>query len=232
MTAKITLYGMMTYMKELYDIDIFGEITLPEGIDRDALIDVILHESGEFEVLYPDGNFLKNMISNFFATHYWTFDKWAKAIELEYNPIENYDRQEDETVNITDHATGSTINSGEQTSDSTTKDTHKFRTEVNDNISAFNSSTMQPNTTSTSISEGLDGDNNKIETEMSETSSGTSTSENDGTSDTIRTSRIHGNIGVTTSQQMLESEFKIARFNLYQQINDLFADNLLITVYS
>ena len=43
--------------------------------------------------------------------------------------------------------------------------------------------------------------------------------------------RIHGNVGVTTSQQMLQSELDIARFNIVQQITDLFMTEFLIMVY-
>ena len=47
-----------------------------------------------------------------------------------------------------------------------------------------------------------------------------------------RTSRIHGNIGVTTSQQMLESELDIApRLNFYRFIAEEFKKRFCILVY-
>lgn len=42
---------------------------------------------------------------------------------------------------------------------------------------------------------------------------------------------VHGNIGVTTSQQMLQSELDIARFNIYENIADLFIDEFCILIY-
>lgn len=54
---------------------------------------------------------------------------------------------------------------------------------------------------------------------------------NSGDSNSEHNGRVHGNIGVTTSQQMLQSELDIARFNVYKQITDLFIDELLIAVY-
>lgn len=42
---------------------------------------------------------------------------------------------------------------------------------------------------------------------------------------------LYGNIGVTTSQQMLEAEFDVARFNLMDQIADLFVQEYCICVY-
>ncbi len=42
---------------------------------------------------------------------------------------------------------------------------------------------------------------------------------------------VYGNIGVTTSQQMLEAEYEVSRFNIYEQIADLFIKEFCICVY-
>lgn len=44
--------------------------------------------------------------------------------------------------------------------------------------------------------------------------------------------RVHGNIGVTTSQQMLESEMVLRlKWNLYDQITDLFLTEFVLPIY-
>ena len=43
--------------------------------------------------------------------------------------------------------------------------------------------------------------------------------------------RVHGNIGVTTSQQMIESERDLARYSFYREAALLYASHLLIMVY-
>lgn len=43
--------------------------------------------------------------------------------------------------------------------------------------------------------------------------------------------RTHGNIGVTTSQQMLQAELDIAKWNLYDEIADLFLSEFCIYIY-
>lgn len=43
---------------------------------------------------------------------------------------------------------------------------------------------------------------------------------------------VHGNIGVTTSQQMLEAELNISRWNIYEQITDLFLTEFVIPIYT
>lgn len=42
---------------------------------------------------------------------------------------------------------------------------------------------------------------------------------------------IHGNIGVTTSQQMLESELELRLYDLYEIIGDLWIDDFIVTIY-
>ena len=61
-------------------------------------------------------------------------------------------------------------------------------------------------------------------------SSKQNTEGNEDTED-VHTGRIHGNIGVTTSQQMLQSELDLARFNIIQEITNLFMVELCIMVY-
>lgn len=43
--------------------------------------------------------------------------------------------------------------------------------------------------------------------------------------------RAYGNIGVTTTQQMIEQERKIAEFNLYQYISESFKSHFCVMVY-
>ena len=70
-------------------------------------------------------------------------------------------------------------------------------------------------------------------TTTSGTDSGTVTNNGNDSNNTNSThkGRTHGNIGVTTSQQMLEEELKIARFNLIKQISDIFIKDFCIMLY-
>ena len=43
--------------------------------------------------------------------------------------------------------------------------------------------------------------------------------------------RIHGNIGVTTSQQMLREELDLGYWNIYEKITDLFLTEFTIPIY-
>ena len=48
---------------------------------------------------------------------------------------------------------------------------------------------------------------------------------------TKHTAHLYGNIGVTTSTQMLEDFLRVERFTIYEQIADIFVDEFCILIY-
>jgi len=55
--------------------------------------------------------------------------------------------------------------------------------------------------------------------------------ENNGTESVTHTGRIHGNIGVMTTQAMIEEERRVALFNFIDFVAGLYAEKLLILIY-
>lgn len=218
-SAKITLIGLYRWLNA-EDIDLFDAFkSLPEGIDKETLVNLILTEGGEFEPLYADANMMKGQIELFVSQHMRTFTKWVKALSIEYNPIENYDRMEDWTDvnhNIESSTGNSSSNSSGNSNGNNTNNT-------NNSVSAFDDNSMSPHDSSITSS------NSSANSSASSSSNSITNGSSDGNS--THTGRTHGNIGVTTSQQMLQSELDIARFNIYQHICDLFIDELLLAVY-
>lgn len=199
MYAVITLNGMNGAYKNINNKDIFDGIRLPDGIDRDTLVNRIFIRCEEFSVMHSNINYMHWQILNFFEVHYDTFDRWSKVMQMEYNPIENYDMMEDYSGSGNNQGSNSSTGTDSNT-DTTTK-------------AAFNSSSYEPY-------EKLTGSGSSS---MSGTNSGSYVDQHN--------LRRHGNIGVTTSQQMLESEIEIAKLNLYTYIADLFCDEFCIQVY-
>ena len=77
----------------------------------------------------------------------------------------------------------------------------------------------------------LESTSNTRTDDLLESNSNTRTDNLSEKTDSTRLGRAHGNIGVTTSQQMLQSELDIARWNIYEQITDLFLSEFCIMVY-
>lgn len=65
------------------------------------------------------------------------------------------------------------------------------------------------------------------------TSSGTGNETHSGSraEDVIEKLRVHGNIGVTTNQQMVSAEIDLRRYNIYEDITNRFTDKFLYGVW-
>lgn len=177
---------LLSYHYYLED-GLFKELELPDGIDKDVLVNSIMLECGEMQPVWTNPDFMQRMIGTWGQKWYHTFEKWITALSIEYNPLENYDRIEEWTD----------TNGGTVSADSTTGSSR----------SAYDSATLTPY-------DSVKYDNtDTIDTEA------------------VHDGRIHGNIGVTTSQQMLEAELKVAEWNIYEHIKDLFMQDFCIMIY-
>ena len=91
--AKITVYGMEKYLNSLGK-SLFSGVTFPEGIDRATAINECIIASNEFEVLYSDGDFFIEAVTQWAKKYQLTWAKWVEGFASEFSPIDNYDRQE------------------------------------------------------------------------------------------------------------------------------------------
>lgn len=80
-------------------------------------------------------------------------------------------------------------------------------------VSAYDASTMQPKENETSGG------------------SGTGSAVNTSNDEVKHEAHLYGNIGVTTSTQMLEDFLRVERWNIYEHIADIFCDEFCIPVY-
>ena len=217
-SSKLTMIGMYNY-----DGTLFDGLTLPAGINKDVLIPEILRQCDEFEILYPNLDFLKAMIGNWSQKHYRTFEKWVEGLAEEFNPLHNYDRHEvyrDSHISneVTDTSDVNKSISSSQTSTSSNGNTNR-------NVSAYDASTMQPRENENSSSSG-NGNG------VSNNESNSNGSVNRVGNDVIQhEAHLYGNIGVTTSTQMLEDFLRVERWNIYEHIAELFVDEFCIRVY-
>lgn len=205
-----------------YDRTILDNLEIPKQIDRETLNNLLLMDTADLEISIPAPSYLKLKLG------YWSkallpgWQRMADALELEYNPIENYDRFE-QIVDVTEGEHDVTrSSSGNSTQDAHSENGGGDTTTLS--RSAYNDGFEGAEQTETELGSHLD---NSIETEQSE--KGTES----GTNKTTMThnNHTHGNIGVTTSQQMLEEEFKISYKNVYDRIIDDFKQEFCILVY-
>lgn len=120
------------------------------------------------------------------------------ALYIDYNPIENYDGYEDETVS----------------NEATTKTKVDYKTQNSEKYFGVNSALGQPSGSSETHVTG-DDTNNKSNTQ----------------GESSRTLHKHGNMGITTSQQMIESELDLRKNRFLEAIfADL--DSILVTGFN
>lgn len=263
-SSVITLAGIERALSKFDGSSVFDDWTLPSSIDKNLAKDSILLRAGSFELLYSDPDFLASSINIWGRKYYDTFEKMQAALTSEYNPLENYDRMEDMTL---DHKGSSKGNSkGSSTSGNTRTDnltrtddltrtdnlteTHNLAstndvTTTND-VSAYNDSQYAPkdkqvvdqdgSDTGTLTNTGTVKDGGTVKNTGTVTDAGTGSynddrSDSDEFKDTTK-GRIHGNIGVTTSQQMLISEVDLrGKYNIYDIIAEMFVKEFCIMVY-
>lgn len=231
--AKLTLIGMNNYDNSLFDNLRF------ENVDHETMVNTILLNCGEFEVLYPNIETLKNMFTLFSNKWSRTVSKWVSALNTEYKPLENYDRYENFGGSETELENGNEthLTNGNETitnnGNTILSRSGKDNNDEESKTSAFNTNDYQPSEkTTTQINYGS---SDKNDVNLSQTRTPNITEIRTPNIKKTRTpnleNHIHGNIGVTTSQQMLESELQLQYWNLYNKISNLFMKEFCIMMY-
>lgn len=199
-----------------WDDTLFDGMVLPDDINDDdtkkLIVDDIILRHGDTPLFIPEPTVMKYYITSWSTRMLPIFTRMYAACTAEYNPIENYDRQEDRTE-TTEDTMGNT-----RTLDTNTATTGTNTTE--DSVSAENVTTFSPDTKSVQTPD------------LDVADTGTVT--DDGSYDGSLTidSHIHGNIGVTTSQQMLESELTLVpKLDIIRIISDSWAAEFCLAVY-
>lgn len=213
-SAKITLIGFHNYMLS-YNDNLFSKLVLPASIDKDTLVNNILLRGGEFETLHNNPYFIQDAIGVWSKKWERTFTKWVDALSIDYDPLNNYDRTE-EYIDIID---GTVKNTG--TVDSVSNDTSKIESDNIGKKSAYDSNDFSNDTKNENTTESSADSSNTRTDNLTQTDKRT----------LKHSARMYGNIGVTTSQQMLESELSIAEWNIYEHITDIFLREFVLPVY-
>ena len=300
--ATLSVLGLYNF-----DSSLFDEMAYPSGFsteEKQTVVGNILMECAELEFLFPDFTAAKQAIGIWSRLNVAVWERIFTAANLEYNPIENYNRTELETIadDRTDTHSGNDVtrSSGVDSRALTSTKTETHSGSDSKQISSTDSETnsgsdsRQLSSTGSETNSGTDTQTNKISGYdsgnlvdhdqnllqhghgVSTTSSGSDAttyghvisktgsgsdattyghviteggSGSDATTygktetlthgeqivhdgDITRNSHISGNIGVTTSQQMLEQEIEIsAKLNVMDMIVRAFKERFCILVY-
>lgn len=215
----------------LYDLapEIFTGFKIPDGLDRDAAIFDICTECAELEILYPDEDFMTQAIAMWCKMRAESWDRLYKAlVTSEYSPIENTDRYTE--IRDNRQLDGTESGSSESSSTATQEDTSESSGSgtTTHSVTGFNSDTF------------ANDDKNNINNQTNEKAKSAATGETSNTSSrksgeteiVTHTDHTHGNIGVTTNQEMITQEIKMrSKYGMYSIITKEFKEKFCLEVY-
>lgn len=243
-----------------WDNTIFDDLVIPSALNQELLIDNLMMELGELELLYNDPNMMKFAIGRWSSKELKKWEDLYSTTVLDYNPIENYNRTDDftdlETRDLertnnqtrdlegTNNETRNLATTITEATDMTDVDVQTGSNSMLKEISAFNNTaglateSLETETRGVTNTKTVDSDTtqNGSDTGTLNTSTSDSGTVDDagtetGTVEMRRTGNAKGNIGVTTTQQMIEQERGVVEFNIYDYIIESFKKRFCILVY-
>ena len=227
--AMMSLWGLYTYNADLFDgitvpVDRVTDPDNPTAVFQKAdLIDNLLLDLAELEVLYTDPTFMQQAITAWAKKQAPVWQELADTLFYEYDPIENYYRHEDWTDTLSAGQTHTT------TYTPTTSDTRTYTPGATDtttnSVTGYNDSTFADHDKSVLAHTGYDTD------VLTHTGYDTTAVVGSGKDTNTRKGYARGNIGVMATQQMIEMQRDVVKFNLMDYIIDDFKGRFLVLVY-
>ena len=196
--ATLSIMGLYNY-----DDTLFDGLQVPSGIEKQDIIDEILMQCAELEVLYPIPSIMKRAIEIWSNSNQIKWQKLYDTMTIEYNPIWNVDANITDTETITGSDNRTIERSGSGTDNETVNltDTETINLTDTEAVKGFNETSWadaKKNTKGGADTIAHSGTDNRTLSSSENVSDG-----NISESQREYTQRRTGNIGVTTTQQML-----------------------------
>lgn len=208
MSATLSILGLYNFNPSVFD-----DLRIPAEMenDKENLINNLLMECAEFEVLYTDPEFMQSAIGQWSTMMLPVWEKLYATTQFEYDPIYNYDRTEDYTDTDTRKVEYSR-------SPNLTEETTHGKTETQQQNSYENAGFVD-------ALKVADGGTDTVR------NTGIERNDEQHSGSIIHHARLYGNIGVTTTQQMIEAERDVVTFNMIHRIITDFQDRFCIMIY-
>lgn len=189
-------------------------------VDKQVIIDNLLFDTYEHEVIIADPIAMQKLIALWSKRH---VDRWQKIYNTfwyKYNPIWNKDGLIVETETETRDLAGTAEESGGSEASSSTEGDATST----DSVAGFN----EPNTLTANKKNVLEH-SDLTTTESSDTRTAATT--DTGTIEHERRREEQGNIGVTSTQELIERERSINGVSIYDIIIEEFKKQFILSVY-
>ena len=212
----MNLMNQIEYLKNILNLDLFDDCSVPAGLDIERVKGSIIMRCGLLTPLFSEPTVQRMATQQFFSENQWNFNHLVKILSADYSPIENVfeDRTETESIGKNHSDSANFSKSGNSTMATVSETERKISAENVNSYSPDNQETETETETGTSSQSGIDS--------------------RTGNSSENRSTKMHrnGNIGVTSSQQLINEEIDlIDRLNPYRFIADLYEKELMIGLY-
>jgi len=227
--TKITLWGFNEYSDGTL-LDFLPEV-LPANTFSPELMEELLYiECGDLYPYYQSLPFLKAQIKNFFLRNREQFKRVWEALNSEYNPIENYDRIEawSDSHSSSESTSESLSMSSSESVHASTSSSDSTSSSSRGDISAYNSDTLRPQ--SASQGNAATSGHNTNDSQGNSLSAHQKLETNGRLALDSHRGRVHGNIGVTSSQQLIQSSIDLGSYDIYLWVVNLFQKNIISAI--
>lgn len=211
--------------------EFFNDMDIDERLDREILVAEIMRRCGALTPIYNTTDSFEYFTKAFFKREKNSIAKLIDTTELQYNPLENFERKEKlkhEAVEVTDTDESSSIDETTTVDEQSSSNSSINNNEEN-KTSAYNESVYQPENQTT-----ITGSTNSGETKDQETSREvTDKREYDRTRDfnSNDDNLATGINGLTTRQDLIIKERRVVSFNIYRWIVEKYECEYFLSVY-
>ena len=211
----------------LADPDLFSELVLPDGMNAESVVNCILTIHGRAPLDHFDPNYMRKAIGVWSRRRKPIWEKLLKTTQFDYDPISNYDRKEEyeDTHAIIDKKENTSSSKSEVTN--TVVGVSGYSENAENQVSADNVSGYSPE------SKRMGSSSEKSNTTTTDAGTGTISGKDvtERREENKHSAHLYGNIGVTTTQQMIDEERKIVNYSVEEVIADDYRERFCLDFY-
>ena len=233
MPATLSLMGLLEYNPLLLDS---LSAAMPTEDIASSVKTGLLAEAAELEVLYPDPVAFKQIFDAWVVQRTPIWDKLYNSTQLQYDPLHNYDRTETEHIvhDSTEDANSSSQLDSTRNLAQDVRSTHSNTGSEHTAAARYgynNQASATPEATGSTDTQGSGSGTELTGQDETQGQTGSATGHISKAGQESRSVRAYGNIGVTTSDELIAQYRETQKFDFVQLVIDDVVGRFCLLVY-
>lgn len=236
----LSIMGLMAHRPDVLDdfalpiaADMQGEemVAHPWVPDRTDLKNYLCFALAELPLVYTDPDLMKTAVRVWSTIHYKEWVDLLRTLNYQFNPIWNKDGTVTEQRDITYEKAGTSSDSGQgsTTDTGTVGRSGSSSGSTEHQVTGYNTNAYSPDVKDVTSGSANETETRNLAGSSSATSSGTTSDEGESHDTFQRTEQ--GNIGVTSSQQLIREQRELVQFNFYEFLTQAFKREFCVMVW-